>query len=118
MPVLPHLDVPFTVPCDKDAVILVSGHGTHDHVPVVFDVHGELPQQAFVPVDGPGIDVAVDAAAQQGSRVWQARPALQEDYLRGEVGLLSRSRSPVLRGQPGKPHTTWSPSLLDARQER
>lgn len=80
-PVLPHLDVSFTIPSDKDLVIFISGHGTHNHILVVFDVCGELPQQASIPMDGPGIDVAVSAAAQQGSRVWQARPALQEDYL-------------------------------------
>lgn len=81
MPILPHLDVSFIIPCDKDAVIFISGHGAHNHVPLVFQVHRELPQQATIPMDGPGIDATIRAAAQQGSCVWQARPGLQEDYL-------------------------------------
>lgn len=83
---LPHLDAPFTIPRDKNAVVFVSGHGTHDHVSEASGVHAELPQQASVPIDGPGVDVAVNAAAQQGSRQRQARPALQEDYLRKRGG--------------------------------
>ena len=75
-PVLPHLDAPFAIPCDKNPVILIRGHGTHNHVPLVYRVHRELAQQASAPVDGPGIDVTVHAAAQQGSRVWQPRPGL------------------------------------------
>lgn len=80
MPVLPHLDISFTVPCKEDPVVLISGHGTHNTL-AVFTVHGELSQQPSVPVDGPSIDEAVNRAAQQSSRVWQAGPGLQKKDL-------------------------------------
>lgn len=75
-PVPPHLDAAFAIPCDKNPVILIRGHGTHNHVPLVYSVHRELAQQASAPVDGPGIDVTVHAAAQQRRRVRQAGPGL------------------------------------------
>lgn len=76
VPVLPHLDISYTVPCDEDPVVFVSGHGTHNNILILFKVHRELPQQASIPMDGPGIDEAIGAAAQHGSCVWQARPGL------------------------------------------
>lgn len=80
MPVLPHLDISFTVPREEDPVVLISGHGTHNTL-TNFIVHGELSQQPSVPMDGPGVDETVNRAAQQGSRVWQAGPGLQKKDL-------------------------------------
>lgn len=78
----PHLDDPFAVPCEEDPVVLVSGHGAHGIIATtLLKVHRELPQQTSIPVNGPRVDEAVDAAAQHGGRVRHARPGLQKDYL-------------------------------------
>lgn len=89
-PVLPHLDHSFTVPCDEDPVIFIGGHGTHNNTPIRVNIHRELPQQTSIPVDGPGIDEAIDAAAQHGSCVLQTRPGLQKNDLHKRVGLAQQ----------------------------
>lgn len=115
---LPYLDAAFTISRDEDPVILICGHGAHHSILVVFELHRELAQETSVAMDGPGIDEPIHAAAQQGGCVRQARPGLQEDYLRTrEVGPAQQGSN---RSIPkSSPHTarvprevtisTWSP---------
>ena len=74
VPVLPHLDISFTVLIAANLLFLI-------YTLTNFIVHGELSQQPSVPMDGPGVDETVNRAAQQGSRVWQAGPGLQKKDL-------------------------------------
>lgn len=85
-PVLPHLDLSFTIPCDEDPVVFIGGHGTHKNILILFRVHGELSQQTSIPVDRPSVDKAVNAAAQHSSCMWQARPGLQKNDLHKRGG--------------------------------